>query len=62
MKDKRISNVLVKSNMQSRSINSFEDIKNVNLDELDFSSANEFILEEKQRSIDYLKGALFSKS
>lgn len=62
MKDKRISNVLVKSNMQSRSINSFEDIQDVNLDELDFSSANEFILEEKQKSIDYLKGALFSKS
>lgn len=61
MQDKRISNVLTKSKMQSRSINSIEDIKSVDLNELDFSKANEFILEEKQRSIEYLKGALFTK-
>ena len=61
MQDKRISNVLTKSEMQSRSINSIEDIKSVDLNELDFSKANEFILEEKQRSIEYLKGALFTK-
>ncbi len=56
--DNRISNILEKAGLLDRSIDSKEDLNKINLNEVDFSNAEKFLEEEKQRSREYLINAL----
>lgn len=56
--DNRISDILDKVGLIERSIESIDEIKNVNLKNIDFSCVEKFLKEEQQRSKDYLNTAL----
>ncbi|MBO5713738.1 MAG: polysaccharide pyruvyl transferase family protein [Clostridia bacterium] len=56
--DNRISDILSKTNLLDRSIESEEELDNVNLNDVDFTKANEFLLNEKLKSANYLEDAL----
>ena len=56
--DNRISDILEKTSLLERSIERFTDIEKVNLGEIDFSVAETFLANQKNRSEAYLKRAL----
>ena len=56
--DKRISDILGKTNLFERSIECIADVEKVNLQDIDFLQTEEFIEEQKQRSLVYLKDSL----
>lgn len=56
--DNRISDILEKTDLLDRSLESLDDIEKVNLQDVDFFKTEEFIKEQKQRSENYLKNAL----
>lgn len=58
MKDSRISSILRIAGIEDRSIEEYDDIKNVELSNLDFATVNDIINFEKQRSREYLSYAL----
>lgn len=56
--DNRIADILSKTNLLERSIESIEEIEKVDLQEVDFSTSKEFLQEQKEKSQTYLKTAL----
>ncbi len=56
--DNRISDILGKTGLLERSLESFDDIEKVNLQDVDFNKTECFLEEQKQRSENYLKDAL----
>lgn len=56
--DNRISDILEKTGLLERSIECIADVEKVNLQNINFFQAEEFLEEQKQRSRDYLKLAL----
>ena len=58
MLDNRISCILNRTGLQGRSIESAEQLNKINLDDIDFTNANKFLLQEKEKSKNYLSLAL----
>lgn len=56
--DNRIADILSKTNLLERSIESIEEIEKVDLQEVDFSTSNDFLKKQKEKSQTYLKTAL----
>ena len=56
--DNRISDILSKTGLLDRSIESAAELSKVNLAEVDFAKTNEFLSEQKEKSASYLKSAL----
>lgn len=52
--DNRISDVLEKTNLLDRSIENIDEINKINLESVDFTKAEQFLDEQKQKSKDYL--------
>lgn len=56
--DNRISDILQKTDLLSRSIENENDLNEVSLNDIDFTKTEEFLTEQKQKSSEYLKKAL----
>ena len=56
--DNRISDILSKTGLLERSLEDESDLGKVSLEEVDFTQAEDFLTEQKQKSGEYLKDAL----